>query len=274
MSAENTRRTALMGLVSGDPVLMPAGQALLSKGSKQNKLNLGNGFVYDPETGETTQDPRYADFVAEREAAAAARAQRAEAARDARLAAQIGAQNDRFERGLTARSENVPFNQRVHAAEANRLAQEAHELFNELGRVGGVVSSPKDIAANALGVVPGVGTGAARVAEEQMFTPEQLAVKSRGRRFEQNLSNLAAGMALTGYELEQREKWSPFASGISQAEAKRRLTNLQRDFGDRRDAVLEAGSLRPGGESGTAPPQSAYPSKRVRVDAQGNVIGD
>jgi hypothetical protein len=269
--AERERNLALIAAVSGDPALAQAAQVMQRMGPRrQSAIQLGNGFIYDPETGQTWQDPKFAAFVASRDRAAAERADASEAARDARLNRQLDAQDARSARTLVARGENVPFNQRVHAAEANRLAQEARELYGELRRVSGVVSSPKDILASATGAVPAVGTGVARVAEGQMFTPEQRAVKARGRRFEQNLSNLAAGMALTGFELEQREKWSPFASGISQEEALARLLNVERDFGARRDSILTAGGLAPGGENANTPPARA--TKRVRVDEQGNAL--
>jgi len=54
---------------------------------------------------------------------------------------------------------------------------------------------------------------------------------AQGDRMTQRLSNLAAGLALTGFEIEERDKWSPFAPGLVQEQRQLRLNNLHSEFG-------------------------------------------
>lgn len=291
------RAFATLAILSGDRALSKLGETQLdaARSSVSGKVHIGDGFLLDKATSEVEQDPRYAAFLTRQAELRAARAIQAQADILERMG--YGAQLRR----TAPQYENVPTeggqailqtnpeasggagsrqiipvtpsldgDDRQKAAEAERLAHEAGELFTELQRVEGVVSSPKDIVADVVNRIPIVGGGLSRVAQEGMFSPEQQSVRSRGARFEQNLSNLAAGMALTGYELEQRNRWSPFASGINQEEAKRRLENIQRDFGNRRDTILHAPRMRSGElENAHVTPQR----RRVRVDAEGNVIG-
>ena len=277
---ERQRLLATLGLVSGDPILVTTGKELMDEVVRQRasasarNSSMGHGFILDAATGEVIRDPTYAKYEDERNELEAAQRRQVQEDMLARLGygADLRARQPKYESTPTeggvvptqinpnapggARAESlipvqqpIPSDARQKAAEADRLAAEARGIYGELEKTRGVVSSPKDIGTSVLSKVPVVGGGAAQAAQEQMFTPKQLAVKSRANRFEQNLSNLAAGLALTGFELEQRNKWSPFAAGISQEESKRRLENIERDFGQRRDAILMAPSLKPGGRS-------------------------
>lgn len=293
---------ATLGVLSGDPALTNTGKVLAGfdanrQRGKAGRVHIGNGFMLDQATGQVEQDPNYAGFLQDREEN-----------RDARMGAQQEAIMRRMGYGAELRREQphytthdtdegvgvfqtnpnaqggigmqgaVPYNQQVRpqdrqkAAEAERLAQEAGNLYGEMQRTQGVLNTPKDITTSALSHIPIVGKGVARAAEVKMYSPEQLRVKTRGARFEQNLSNLAAGLALTGYEIDQRDRWSPFAGGINQDESKRRLENIQRDFNTRRDTIMDAPRVAPGGsyqsserESGpgqreyTSPPQRSGP---------------
>lgn len=292
------RAFATLGIISGDPALSKLGETKLRAVGRapRGKVHVGNGFLLDKATGQVEQDPRYADFIDEQEERRAARAAQSQAnildrmgygANLRRTApnytnvptdgGQAILQTNPEASGGAGPRETIPVtpplsgDDRQKAAESERLAVEAGELYDELRSVGGVVSSPKDIIGDVINKIPAVGGGLSRAAQEQMFSPEQQEVRSRGARFEQNLSNLAAGLALTGYELEQRNRWSPFATGISQEESQRRLANIQRDFGSRRDTILKAPRMQPSDSNHPAPSRS---TKRVRVDAEGNILGD
>lgn len=301
MSAERDKLFATLGIISGDAPLSQFGQAIFDeqKSSRQpRKESIGKGFILDPVTGEVTRDQSYADYESQRDAIDAQRRDTLQEQMLERLGygAQVRAQMPHYtlqdtDTGVAPVQVNplasggagvgptIPIQRpvspeaRQKAAEAERLAQEAASLHEELSKTQGVVSSPKDIAANAIGKVPVVGQGVKQWTREKMYRPDQLSLQTRGARFEQNLSNLAAGLALTGYELEQRDRWSPFIVGISQDESKRRLENIERDFGQRRDAALDANRIRPS-RGATGEWGEPRPSKRVRVDAEGNVIGN
>ena len=74
--------------------------------------------------------------------------------------------------------------------------------------------------------------GLSRVAEEQAYEgdPGILNWHAQGRRLTSRLSQLASGMAVTGYEMADRDKWSPWAPGISFDERQRRLANIKDDL--------------------------------------------
>lgn len=289
-----------LALLGGDSRTARYGEVMLNRSANRSrKSSVGNGFVLDSETGEIKRDPNYAAYEQERDARDATQRAQLQADMMARLgySADLRARQPRFtsvesEGGVTPLQTNpnapggaraadtiavtrpVSDSDRQKAAEYDRLAQEASGLMGELSKTQGVISSPKDILTEAVASVPIIGRGTARATQEGMYGPEQLSVKTRGARFEQNLSNLAAGMALTGYEIEQRDRWSPFATGISQKESSRRLVNIERDFGSRAASVR--GANRPASESSGTDglPMSTPTRKRVRVDAEGNVIGN
>jgi hypothetical protein len=251
-------------ILSGDPALTRYGEYQLAQ-RRGRKSSIGSGFILDSHSGEVTRDPGYADYERGRDQLEAEQRTRLQQDMMDRLgySADLRSRQPRYtsqetEGGVApvqinpnapggARAEpTIPVRRpiadadRQKAAEAGRLAKEARELFAALQKTPGTVDSPKDIASEAIGKIPIVGRGASRAYTEGVFSPEQLSLKSRGDRYEQNLSNLAAGLALTGYELEQRDRWSPFARGISQKESQRRLENIERDFGTRQETILRA----------------------------------
>lgn len=75
-----------------------------------------------------------------------------------------------------------------------------------------------------------------RLAEERVFSnPDVQRYRTRVARLESKLSQLASGLAVTGYEMKDRQKWSPNAPGISQEERQRRIENVQRDIEEGRN---------------------------------------
>lgn len=70
-----------------------------------------------------------------------------------------------------------------------------------------------------------------RWGEAKMYETEKgKTYKTKLARLESKLSQLASGMAVTGYEMKDRQKWSPNAPGISGAERQRRVANVRRDL--------------------------------------------
>jgi hypothetical protein len=51
---------------------------------------------------------------------------------------------------------------------------------------------------------------------------------SRGAKLESDFSKLMAGLNLTQFEIIDRQKWSPFANGISQDARKDRMVDLKK----------------------------------------------
>lgn len=306
---------AILAIASGDEALTKVGEAQLraQAGNRSRKSSIGKGFILDTTTGQVVRDPSYADYEHGRDTLESEQRSRLQDDMLTRLgvSADLRAKQPRYtsqeaEGGVApiqlnptapggARAEpTIPVRRPIanpdaqNAAESERLAQEARDLHSEMERVQGAVSSPKDIITSLIGKVPGVGGGASQAAQEGMFSPAQLSVKTRGARFESDLSKLAAGLSLTGFEIEQRNRWSPLAPGISQAESERRLENIERNFASRGRTIRNANQPRnPNGVShseyleSTNPEDShAYTSssptkaKRIKVDAQGNPIGN
>lgn len=256
---------ANVAMLSGDEVLGRFGAAQLRTGNRSRKSSIGRGFILDTQTGAVSRDPNYADYERGRDALESDQRARLQDDMLARLgvSADLRSKQPRYtaqeaEGGVApvqlnpnaaggARAEpTIPVRRPIAnadaqtAAESERLAAEAQDLHDELSRVEGVVSSPKDIAASAIGKVPLIGPGASQAAQEGMFGADQLALKTRGARLESDLSKLAAGLSLTGFEIEQRNRWSPFAAGISQAESQRRLENIERNFATRGRTIRNA----------------------------------
>lgn len=303
---------ANVALISGDEALGKFGEAQLRTGSRSRKASIGKGFILDTQTGAISRDPNYAEYEKGRDVLESEQRARLQDDMLTRLgvSADLRSKQPRYtaqetEGGVApvqinpnaaggARAEpTIPVQRPLAnsdaqtAAESERLAAEAQDLYDELSRVQGVVSSPKDIVASVIGKFPLVGSGAAQVAQENMFGGDQLSLKTRGARLESDLSNLAAGLSLTGFEIEQRNRWSPFAAGISQKESQRRLENIERNFASRGSAIRNANKPRNPNElsyndwlkSENPEDDNAYRGsrervKRVKVDAQGNPIGD
>jgi hypothetical protein len=112
-----------------------------------------------------------------------------------------------------------------------------------------------------------------RLGEEATQGSEARQYFSRLSRLESELSKLASGLAVTGFEMKDRQKWSPNAPGISDAERQRRLDNLDKDlfseisafenlYGDRfRAGDYQKAYVSPGGAQNTPIPNG---TKKVK----------
>lgn len=74
----------------------------------------------------------------------------------------------------------------------------------------------------------------ARMGEEQIYkNPETRDYLIANNKLESELSKLMSGLAVTGFEMKDRQKWSPNAPGISDPERQRRLANIDRELSAR-----------------------------------------
>lgn len=253
-----------LGVLSGDPAVGAVGEQLLANARAQAKasgkrVHIGNGFIMEPD-GTVGQDPNYAQFIQDQSDARDERQARQNAAMLERMFVGAGLQrsqprysatptdqgqailqtNPQAQGGARVETE-IPITHpigpesRQKAAEAERLAAEAAALQEQLESVEAVkpgVDIPSDWLRQS-----DMTRGLSHFLERQFYDPHELEVRARGNRFEQNLSNLAAGLALTGYEIAERQKWSPFAPGLTRSQARDRLTNVIRDFTTKAETI-------------------------------------
>lgn len=75
--------------------------------------------------------------------------------------------------------------------------------------------------------------GVSRMIEENaVYTdPDVRRYRTKIARLESDFSKLASGLAVTGFEMTDRKRWSPYAEGISQKEREGRLGNLRELLG-------------------------------------------
>lgn len=119
------------------------------------------------------------------------------------------------------------------SAEAVRLANKAGQLGTRVADIPGAVDPVKSATSDLLGRVPVFGEIARNVYGERAYTAAERALRGDAAMFENDLSNLAAGLSLTGFEIGERNKWSPFVPGISKETAQARLAAIEAKFRDR-----------------------------------------
>ena len=81
----------------------------------------------------------------------------------------------------------------------------------------------------------------ARIAREELIykDPKVRDFMSRGAKLESDFSKLMAGLNLTQFEIIDRQKWSPFANGISQDARKARMGDLKKLLTEQTDIFDE-----------------------------------
>lgn len=115
--------------------------------------------------------------------------------------------------------------------------------YNEARRLRGVISDLEDMRESLgekVSELDAPWTEAAisflpdalqRRAEETAFKDEDVRqYRTRVARLESRLSQLASGLAVTGFEMSDRQRWSPHAPGVSDDERKRRIENIKKDL--------------------------------------------
>jgi hypothetical protein len=232
---ERMARIGQLGMLTGDKVLAPMGEVNLKRSQGLHELEL-----------DRQQKQAIRDEEARKLAAYQQNWERGDAFARERLAADLSEnEKDRalkreLERmGLAADAAAVTSDGLEAGSSAEQKAREADRLAAEAARLKGTMPSGavhrgKDLVVDiASGVRPVFG----QLVGSAMYDKDQNKWRADANRFDQDVSNLAAGLAITGFELENKQKWSPQAPGISEEEAKDRWDNIQQTFKGRASAV-------------------------------------
>lgn len=82
-----------------------------------------------------------------------------------------------------------------------------------------------------------LGSAAAAGIERAGMTPEAMKWLERGRQSESDIIRLASGLAVTGFELENVKKWSPWAANLTNTQRTDRLRNVYNKLGREGSAI-------------------------------------
>jgi hypothetical protein len=248
MIAEKLRKREMLGQLgqlTGDRVISPMGAGIVKQVSAQAE-DIGR-------RGETARYRKYqekqsADTLAQRAAEQAwqekfqagqlglQRAQLAQAREIARLNRDALLERAR----LAAEAKKTPSNAELKAAStAEQKARAADRLSGWAGRLGnempeGSVNAKKDLTYDILATIKPAWGEAFR---SKAYNADQKTWRAEADRFDQEVSNLAAGLAITGYELANKMKWSPFAPGLSPDDSVARATVLKKVFDEQAKSI-------------------------------------
>jgi hypothetical protein len=239
MADPTARELGLLGLLTGDPVLGNVGKALYEEGTKAPALakHVGQGFFQDPSTGEITQNPNMAQWY-----------------EDARLhEIQQRQALETMLLGLPTRKEAG------QAAQLDRLAAQGSDLATEAQ---GLPGSRNQIIDWGIDTLRQGGLNAlANIGEEWAYSDAEGVHRAKAARWESELSKIAAGLNVTGFEMTDRQKWSPFAPGLSADEAARRWQVLSGTLGQEAAAMRRQPA--PRNETPTYAPSQNTEVKRI-----------
>jgi hypothetical protein len=238
----------MVGQLTGDRVLAPFGTNL-SKTANTQAEDLG-------QRGETARYRKYQEATStraderqraeqawrEKNAIAEQNLERAKMAQAARLsgegnALRLAIEKERAAAKAAQKTGAIKAGGSSHqkAVLADELADRAAKLKERMPE--GVVNAGKDLAIDLTSKVwPGAGQALGEKMYGQGLDPESW--RADADSFDQDVSNLAAGLAVTGFELENKQKWSPRAPGISAQEAKNRFDNMNDKFKRRAAALM------------------------------------
>lgn len=129
---------------------------------------------------------------------------------------------------------------RTQAAEARKTMAylpEIESLATELQDI--EIPTGAEVGAGAARSLPlSMGEAVAAGIERAGMTEEAVDWLARGRKFEQDIIRLASGLAVTGFELENVKKWSPYALGLTNRERTQRLQNIHNQLGREAAAIM------------------------------------
>lgn len=229
-----------LGQLTGDPMMGAVGGGMVeSAGARAEGLRkarqatttaraLGEGYY--EQAGEIQRVPGWSEAQERKHQRALEKAVEAAKAR-AEVNAEIFKQQERWRLEQPTRSQ---------ATEARRTAAylpEFMDLAAELKKVGEIPTIP-EASANVARKMPLLGEETAAGLERKGMTPEQVDWLARGRKSEQDIIRLASGLAVTGFELENVKKWSPWASGLTNRERTKRMQNIYNALGRESAAIM------------------------------------
>lgn len=227
--------------------------------------NLGNGIIYDPETGTSRLDPNYAAAEKEKYERDLGKYDARERARQGRDTYQtvpteggydVVQTNPNAQGGAGVRNhipvqQPIPANDRQSAAENQRLAQEASDLVEELNTTDAVspwLDVPAELARQG-----DLTRWMAPMIESVGYNKDELKVRNRGTALESDIIKSMSGAGVSGFEYANVQKWSPFAPGITKAQAQARLEVLNQKLLGKAEAI--SGANRPQQGNAGAQPQ-------------------
>lgn len=196
----------------------------------------------------------------------------------ARERAKGGANQDWYQRQMWLRTMGTP----SQMAEARKtmsylpeLQAQAQALQAEDVEIPAGWEAAADFARENLPLGANIAPGVERAG----MTPSSVQWLERGRQAEQDVMRLASGLAVTGFELQNIKKWSPWAGNLTKQQRTDRLRNIYNKLG--REATAYGGQvwqdvqspvflgqmtpdqIPPGGAPGQLTPQQVPPSPGV-----------
>ena len=83
-----------------------------------------------------------------------------------------------------------------------------------------------------------LGSAAAAGIERRGMSPEAMRWLERGRQAESDIIRLASGLAVTGFELENVKKWSPWTGNLTKQQRTDRMRNIYNKLGRESRAIM------------------------------------
>ena len=219
--------------MSGDPVVGRFGQQDLaqiaqSRRAARQVMPLGEGYY--AQGGQIQQVPGWEE----------AQQRKADRALKKALAVAQAQRQMRFGDWYAQKQAELKMPTRSQATAAREFGAALpafQDLASSLPGVGEIPTAP-EAGARAMRASPIGGEEAAAAIERRFMSPEQVDWLAKGRRMEQELTRIESGLAVTGFELENLKKWSPWASGLTNRERIKRLENVHNAFGRKAAAIM------------------------------------
>lgn len=218
--------------LSGDPVLSEYGGAQLGRLSKARQaakqvISLGGGFY--SQGGQIAQVPGYEEQEQRKSDRALKKA----------LAVAEAKRTTRFEDWYAMKQTELNMPTRTQATKAEETLSFLPELQALAGPLqqGLEIPSGPEVSASVARGIPGVGEASAAGIERAFMEPEQVDWLARGRQMEQDITRLASGLQVTGIELENLKKFSPWALNLDPRERLKRLSDTYNKLGRKAAAI-------------------------------------
>lgn len=246
MIAKKLRKAQLLGQlgqVTGDRVLAPMGQDMTNTANLQAE-NIGR-------RGETAryrqyQEKQSADSLAQR-AAEQAWQEKYQSGQLGLQRAQLAQQRELAELNRSALLERAKIAAAAKerpSAGALKLSSQAMQRALSSDRVAATATRLKEAMPETAvrqnmdvlgGIISRMDPGVGQRFINSQYNREDNKWRSDADLLDQDLSNMAAGLSVTGFELANKQKWSPRAPGISYEEAQDRWDNIHRKFSEAAD---------------------------------------